>query len=330
MSVTTDDLEARAEQLRDALDIYARLAEDDRAGAELAALPEEIGQHLRKCCGEELDSATPPGVALATEIKELYLAARQLEATYVEQARNQERTDWERVVAETASIRKAAQRVHAAGFEDGADPGESEYALSEEMCPAALVSMNAGSSPVTFEDRVARYEAFASHFDVSPEVVYYPGSGHDVSLSAAFPESRVVYADVDAAAMVDLDHAGYETVRTDATAHELETEADVLVFQNAGLLEEPIVRRNLRADGWVLANDHLESAEHVAALETVNLVGVIPENPVGDGWTVDTSNLDAYLSRTESETESADTPNAQSPLRKGTPLDTYVFRSSGR
>jgi len=81
--------------------------------------------------------------------------------------------------------------------------------------------MNGGSSPVTFEDRVTQYVAFADRFDVSPDVVYYPGSGHDVSLSEAFPESRVIYADVDEAAMSDLDRAGYEAVGTDAAAYEL-------------------------------------------------------------------------------------------------------------
>ncbi|WP_336328635.1 hypothetical protein [Halovenus sp. HT40] len=327
MPVTAGTLETWAERLDNALDIYARIVEEELADAEYAELSEESKRYIAECCENELDSATRPGVVLAAKINELYLEARKQEAMYIEQAREQGQTDWGSVVTETASIREAARRVHTAGFEAGPDHDESGYVLPEEMCPASLVSMNAGSAPFTVDDRVTQYEAFARHFDVTPEVVYYPGAGQDVSPSAAFPESRVVYADVDAAAMDELDKAGYETVSADATAHELETGADVILFQNAGLMEESIVERNLREGGWVLANNHLESAEHVDALETVELVGVIPDE---NRRAVNTLNLDGYLSRIDTEPESAVDPDSQLPLTKGSSLDTYVFRAKGR
>ncbi|WP_436900805.1 hypothetical protein [Halovenus halobia] len=321
MTVT---LEIWAERLDNALDIYTRLVEEELANADYAELSEESKQYLDECCEHRLDSATRPGEVLAARINELYLEAREKEAVYIGQAREQEQTDWGNIVTETASIREAARRVHTAGFEVGPDHDNSGYVLPEEMCPASLVSMNAGSAPFTVDDRVTQYEAFARHFDVTSAVVYYPGSGHDVSPSAAFPGSRVVYADVDAAAMDDLDKAGYETVWADATAHELETGADIILFQNAGLMEEPIVTRNLREGGWVLANNHLESAEHVAALEAVELVGVIPDE---NRRIINTSNLDGYLSRISTEPESAVDPDSQPPLTKGSSLDTYVFRA---
>lgn len=300
MSAIPETLETKAAQLREALACYARVLENDLAEVDRTDLPPAVEQSLANLTETAVDPSTPPATALATALKELYMDARRLEATYVEEARSQKQTDWDRVVAETAPIRNAAQRVHTAG-DDRPD-------LPEQMCPAALVSMNAGSSPVTFSDRVAQYEAVAAHFEVAPDVVYHPGSGHDVSPSAAFPRSRVVYADVDAAAMADLDSAGYEAVATDATAHELETGADVIIFRNAGLVEEAIVERNLRPDGWVLANNHLESAEHVAAVEGLELVGVVPDDPDGD-WTVETTELS---------------------VEQGAALDTYVFKNSNR
>jgi hypothetical protein len=327
MTVTAETLEIWAERVDNALDIYTRIVEEELADADYAELSKESKQYFEKCCENKLDSATLPGEALAAKIKELYLEARKKEAMYIEQAREQEQTDWGSLVTETASIREATRRVHAAGFEANPDHDNSGYVLPEEMCPASLVSMNAGSTPFTVDDRVTQYETFARYFDVTPEVVYYPGSGHDVSPSAAFPESCVIYADVDAAAMNDLDKAGYETVWADATAHELETGADVILFQNAGLMEEPIVERNLRGSGWVLANNHLESAEHVATLETVELVGVIPDE---NRLTVNTSNLDGYLSRLDTGPESPVDPDAQQPFTKGASLDTYVFRAEAR
>jgi len=202
--------------------------------------------------------------------------------------------------------------------------------LPHKLCPASLVSMNDGSSPVTFEDRVVQYRAVADRFDLSPEIVYHPGSGHDVSLSEAFPGSRVVYVDIDVTAMVDLNQAGYGAVGTDATAYELEKEADAIVFRNAGLMEEPIVEANLRTGGWVVANDHLESATHLMGLPSLDLVGVVPD--IWSGSSPDIESVDSYSfedHRRISETDRTGTNTESVRLfEHGSSLDLYVFRNA--
>jgi len=314
MAVTVHDLRDRADRLLDALDVYDRFV--DGWPHERGSVPPEVEAYLTQRDGEARESDTQTGVVLASDVTDLYYEAREAEATYVQQARERDRKDWSRVVAETEPVREAARTVHTAGYGTDPETGEPGYVLPKELCPAYLVSMNASSSPVTYDDRVAQYRAVADRFDLSPEVVYHPGSGHDVSPSGAFPDSRVVYADVDAAAMDDLNRAGYEAHTADATGYELTGGADVMVFRNDGLFGEAIVAANLRAGGWVLANDHLESARHVARLDSLELVGVVPDEWAGDSPSVET-------------VRAKGTPRSTPPFERWSPLALYVFRNEG-
>jgi len=322
MAVTVENLRATADQLQEALDAYDRLV--DGWPYESATVPAEIREYLAERDGDASGDDTSPAAALAAEVKELYYEARKAEANYVEQARRRENPDWSTVVTATKPVRDAARQVHVAGYGVNPETGEAGDLLPPDLCPAHLVSMNDGSTPVTYADRVAQYRAVGDHFDLAPDVVYHPGSGHDVSPSAAFPESRVVYVDVDEAAMDDLTDAGYEAVSADATGYELTGGADVIVFRNAGLVEEAVVDANLRPGGWVLANDHLESARHLARLDSLDLVGVVPDDWSGEPPSVDTADLDGYLSATAG----TDDPLSSPPFAKGTPLDLYVFRDA--
>jgi hypothetical protein len=184
--------------------------------------------------------------------------------------------------------------------------------------------MNAGSSPVTFADRVTQYRAVTNQFGIDADVVYHPGSGHDVSPSVAFPEGEVTYVDVDVAAMDDLAAAGYTARWADATAYTVGGGADVIILRNAGLIEEAIVERNIRAGGWVLANDHLESARHVAAMDRMELVGVVPDDWPGDTPRIETTDLHPF----HIEREGKMSPQADPTNWTGSPLDLYVFRES--
>jgi len=322
MAVTRDDLRAVAERLFDALDAYDRFI--DGCPDESATEQSRVREYFEGNDGISFVADRSPEEALTDTVVDLYYEAREAEAAYVQQVRERERSDWATVVAETKPVREAACRVHTAGY--GTDPktGQRDYLLSKELCPARRVSMNDGSSPVTYDDRVAQYRAVVDQFDLSPEVVYHPGSGHDVSPSAAFPESRVVYVDVDKAVINDLTNAGYEAASADATGYELTDGADVIVFRNAGLVEESVVAANLRRGGWVLTNDHLESARHLARLDSLDLVGVVPDDWSGETPSVDTADLDGYLSATEGRDDSLSSP----PSAKGTPLDLYVFRDT--
>jgi hypothetical protein len=324
MSVTVENLRVTAEQLEEALAAYDLLVEGwpYDSGTMPAGVREYLAEHNEHASRDNMS----PAASLVAKVKELYYEAREVEATYVEQTRRREHSDWSTVVAATKPVRDATRQVHLAGYGSDPETGEAGYLLPADLCPARLVSMNDGSTPVTYADRIAQYRAVADHFDLAPDVVYHPGSGHDVSPSVAFPESQVVYVDIDEAAMDDLTRAGYEAVGADATGHELATGADVLVFRNAGLVEEVVVDANLRLGGWVLANNHLESARHLVRMDTLELVGVVPDDWTGVSPPVDTGCLDGYLTQPGQTGNSPPDP----PFTKGTPLDLYVFRKDGR
>ncbi|WP_353633212.1 hypothetical protein ABSL23_00355 (plasmid) [Halobacterium sp. NMX12-1] len=336
MNTTVDDLRDAADRLRAALDAYEQFV--DGWPYERGPLPDEVDSYHSARDATHTQPPADVGAALVADIEERYYRARELESEYVQRARASGRTDWARIVAETEPVWRAAQRVHAAGY--GIDPGTGEpgYLLPPALCPARRVSMNAGSSPVVYDDRVAQYGAVAERFGISPDVVYHPGSGHDVSTSEAFPDSRVVYSDVDAASMADLRRTGYEAHGADAVGYKVDDGADMLVFRNAGLFEEAVVAANLRSGGWVLANDHLESARHVSRLPTLELVAVVPAEWPGDEPPVDTVEAGDCTPRPRTLDHSERADNGRSAassdtadrvpaaIEGGAPLDLYVFR----
>jgi len=190
MDVSSMDLDAAADQLRDALDVYERFA---TAWITVARHPpRDIAGFADDVDDGEIDprNATEPmratGRAIATAVRDRYRDARELEATYRHEARD--RCGWRAIVANTRKLRRAAREVHAAGYDE---EEASDYRLPRALCPGHLVSMNAGDRPVTFDHRVAQYEAVAEQFGLDPATVYYPAAGHDVSPSTAFPDSRV-------------------------------------------------------------------------------------------------------------------------------------------
>ena len=318
MTVTVEALRNEAARLRDTLDAYEQFVEGwpyehDTPACEANAAPAQSA---------EADGSTPVDVgdALATNVETQYYRVNELAGEYVQQVRASGRPDWDRVVAATRPARHACQRVHASGFGIDPETGDPGYILPTSLCPAHRVSMNAGSEPVVYDDRVAQYRAIADHFDLAPDVVYHPGSGHDVSPSRAFADSRVVYADVDAAAMADLRRDGYDAHGADAADFELPGDADVVVFRNAGLLEEGVVAATLRSGGWVVANDHLESASHLARLRDLELVAVVPHDWTGATPPVELVDASDLSSRADDEL---------SPLADRSPLDLSVFRHTG-
>nr|WP_233340480.1 hypothetical protein [Haloprofundus sp. MHR1] len=324
MTTTVSDLRLAAERLRKALAEYESflsgwqdanepLANDDHAKpAEPDVTMQEVTQES--------------GVAITNDVLDHYHAASDAVTRYVQRARDQTDSDWSEVVAATEPVRKATLAVHTAGYGTHPETGERDYLLPAELCPARRLSMNAGSSPVTFADRIAQYRAVANRFGIDADVVYHPGSGHDVSPSVAFPEAGVTYVDVDVAAMDDLAAAGYAARWADATAYTVGGGADVIILRNAGLVEEAIVERNLQAGGWVLANDHLESARHVAGMDGIDFVGVVSDEWPGDTPRIETTDLDP----SHIEREGNRSPQSGPTDRTGSPLDLYVFRESIR
>lgn len=323
MSTTAEDLRGTAGRLSDLLDIYDRFIHG--WPYQNRPVSTEIGTELLKQDTEASESVTRTGMELVNEVTALYHRARDAQAAYIQQTRARGQDDWSQIVSDTKPIRQTILRVHAAGFGIDPDTGAPGYTVPKALSSAHHVSMNRGTSPVTYEERVTQYRAIADRFDIDPDVVYHPGSGHDVSLSKAFPDSQVEYADIDTPTMADLSRAGYTAHGTDGAGYVIAGGADMIVFRNAGLLEEAVVETNLRSGGWVVANDHLESARHLTQLDSLRLVGVVPDEWPGDSPPVEilrTERRDSVPIRGDS------TCAKHSPrqIERGSPLSMYVFR----
>lgn len=83
-------------------------------------------------------------------------------------------------------------------------PNRNESSLKERK---ALVN----------ERLVAQYKLFATAVTGNREVIYHPCSAEDMSPSAAFPDSRVIYVDMDEQAIKALQVAGQEAYHASAT-----------------------------------------------------------------------------------------------------------------
>lgn len=314
MSTTAEDLRGTARRLSDLLDIYDRFIHG--WPYQNGPVSTEIGTELLKQDTEASESVTRTGMELVNEVTALYHRARDAQAAYIQQTRARGQDDWSQIVSDTKPIRQTILRVHVAGFGIGPDTGAPGYTVPKALSPAYRVSMNRGASPVTYEKRITQYRTVADRFDIDPDVVYHPGSGHDVSLSRAFPDNQVVYADIDTPAMATLSHEGYAAQGADATGYTLGDGTDVIVFRNAGLLEEAVVDANLRPGGWVLANDHLESARHVARIDSLELVGIVPDEWPVKWKSVETGSFKPDCTRSRQKES----------YERWSPLDLYVFR----
>ncbi|WP_226042926.1 hypothetical protein [Natrinema sp. DC36] len=324
MTTTVSDLRLAAERLRNALADYESFLNGWQDANEPPSNDDYATPAERDTTMQEVTQES--GAELANDVLDRYHVASDAVARYVQRVRGRTHSDWSEVVAATEPVRKATLAVHAAGYGTHPETGERDYLLPAELCPARRMSMNAGSWPVTFADRISQYRAVANRFGIEADVVYYPGSGHDVSPSVAFPEAEVTYVDVDVAAMDDLAAAGYAARWGDATNYSVAGGTDVIILRNSGLVEEAIVERNLRAGGWVLANDHLESAHHVAGMDRVELVGVVPDDWLGDTPRIETTDLDPPYNERGGKVSAQSGPTD----RTGSPLDLHVFRERTR
>lgn len=147
MVVTVHDLQSKADQLLDALDVYDRFVKG--WPYEAGEVPDRIEGYLTELESYTSGSGSSPEVTFATMVKRLYYEACEAEAAFVQQARERGQPDWSRIVAETEPVREAARRVHMAGYEIDSETDELDYLLPRELCPVHLVSMNNASDPQT-------------------------------------------------------------------------------------------------------------------------------------------------------------------------------------
>jgi hypothetical protein len=136
-------------------------------------------------------------------------------------------------------------------------------------------------SPQISESLVRSLTTFKDGFHPNAEGIYYPSSGIDASIAKAFPESRIVFLDIEESVVESLKKAGYEAVQASSQEFVPDKPVDVLLLLNpATNPEKPVA--TVAEGGYVLCNDYHGTASQLRDDQALKLVAMIREGKGGE------------------------------------------------
>lgn len=149
---------------------------------------------------------------------------------------------------------------------------------------------------------VESYRIFQKEFRPKTDTIYYPCSAYDVSPTEAFPDSRVIYVEIDPDAVEALQGAGVEVHHSSALEFN-PGDVDVLILQNPQIPPDTPCSFVMEG-GFVLCNDYHQTATKTHANPEFSLCGVI-KPPIEDSSqpTLEKEDLEGYLCEIESDEE---------------------------
>lgn len=155
-----------------------------------------------------------------------------------------------------------------------------------------------------------QYDLILKSLNVHPSIVYYPCSNVDITPSAAFPRSTVIYVDQEEGVINSLKTSvkdtlaskPHEFIKADATSHKLEKLADLTILMN------PVIAPYKPAEqtavgGYVIANDWHSSATNLKAHPAFELAAVVVTGKGNVKYEVSKDNLQNYLKEVETDEE---------------------------
>jgi len=174
--------------------------------------------------------------------------------------------------------------------------------------PADLPELEEVDQPKEVEahaETVAKYVLFKDQLKPKDDVIYHPCGAYDVSPSTAFPNSRVVYADIDIKAVNALKQAGFEAHAASALEFNL-GEVDILILRNPQI-SPTVPASHVREDGYVLSNDYHGTATALNSDGQFQLQALIRTTPDNE-LLFDTENLDDCWQEIDSDKEFMSSP----------------------
>jgi len=147
-------------------------------------------------------------------------------------------------------------------------------------------------------DLVAKYSLFKEKLNPKTDVVYYPCGAKDVSPSAAFPNSKVIYVEKDENAVKSLLKGGYEAYG--ASALEFDPgNVDILILLNPQISPKIPSSRVVKG-GYVLCNDYHGTASSLHQDGEFEIKAMIRQSR--DRQLIfDTDNLEDYWQEVDTE-----------------------------
>lgn len=153
-------------------------------------------------------------------------------------------------------------------------------------------------------DLVAKYSLFRERLKPRADVVYHPGGANDISPSVAFPDSRVVYVDIDDKSVEALRSGGFEA----HTASALEFDpgdVDILIMLNPTIPPD-VPSSHVVENGFVLSNDYHGTASSLHRNEHYQLRAMVRTSRGELIW--DAESLEDYWKEIDTEEEFKNAP----------------------
>ena len=157
----------------------------------------------------------------------------------------------------------------------------------------------------SYPDLVAKYSLFREKLKPKADIVYHPCGANDVSPSVAFPDSRVIYVDIDEKSVEALKKGGFEA----HTASALEFDpgdVDILIMLNPQIPPD-IPSSHVVENGFVLCNDYHGTASSLHRNEQYQLRAMIRVSRGGE-LILDTENLEDCWREIDTEEEFQNAP----------------------
>jgi hypothetical protein len=151
----------------------------------------------------------------------------------------------------------------------------------------------------THPDLVEKYSVFRDRIHPKADVIYHPCSANDVSPSAVFPDSHVIYADLAEGAMEALAEAGYDAHTADVREFD-PGKVDILFLLNPAVSPE-VPSSHVAEGGFVVANDYHRTADWLHASGDYELKAIIKKEQ--GGIVFDDVNPEDYWKEVETEDE---------------------------
>lgn len=138
------------------------------------------------------------------------------------------------------------------------------------------------NKPVSFltktDEIVRQLKLLWAH--LKPKKIHYPCCGNDISPSIAFPESEVIYSDLNKDAIDLLVKHGYKAYREDARKFTPEG-VDVVFLLNPTFDSEAFANQ-IVAGGYIICNDHHWNAKSFFRNSSFRQVGLVYAGTNGD------------------------------------------------
>lgn len=154
-------------------------------------------------------------------------------------------------------------------------------------------------------DLVAKYSLFREKLKPKADVVYHPCGANDVSPSVAFPDSRVVYVDIDKKSVEALKKGGFEAHAASALDFD-PGEVDVLIMLNPQIPPD-VPASHVVENGFVLSNDYHGTASALHRNDQYQIRAMVRVSKGGE-LILDTKNLEDYWREIDTEEEFQNAP----------------------